>query len=82
VTQGRQTYRTSLPPDCGEFQIARVIIKPNEFNHKAGVPDHKSLVVSADVPHQAGEIEEQRYQHENDNADIAFLALDLPLPNK
>jgi hypothetical protein len=60
VTQGLQIYHSSQPPDCGEFQVARVIITPNDFVYKVGVLDRESLVVSADVPPHAGETDEQR----------------------
>jgi hypothetical protein len=50
--------------DCGEFQITRIIIMPNDFGHQVGarhrILDRESLVVSTDVPPQASETEEQR----------------------
>jgi hypothetical protein len=50
------------------FQIARTTISPNYPREELETLDREVLVVSADVPPQDGEIDEQRVERENANA--------------
>jgi hypothetical protein len=50
------------------FQIARKIISPNYPGEELETLDREILVVSADVPPQDGETDEQRQERENANA--------------
>jgi hypothetical protein len=59
TTHGRQISRASSP-DCGVFQIARTVISPKNQGDMYEAPDREVLVVSDDVPPQAGETDEQR----------------------
>jgi hypothetical protein len=42
------------------FQIARTVISPKNLGDMYEAPDREVLVVSDDVPPQAGETDEQR----------------------
>jgi hypothetical protein len=55
-------------PDRLAFQIARKTISPNYLGEEFETLDRKVLVVSADVPPQDGETDEQCVEHENANA--------------
>jgi hypothetical protein len=55
-------------PNRITFHITRTTISPNYPREVFEVSDHEFLLVSADVPPQAGEIDEKRIQRENDNA--------------
>lgn len=72
ATQGCQIHRTPRSLDCGEFQVTRVIITPNDYTHKVGpryeILDRESLVVSDNIPPQVGETKAQWQQREADNA--------------
>jgi hypothetical protein len=50
------------------FQVAHTTISPNYPGEEFETPDRQILVVSADVPPQDGETDEQRQERENDNA--------------
>jgi hypothetical protein len=50
------------------FQIARTTISPNYPGEELETPDREILVVSANVPPQDGETDEQRQERENTNA--------------
>jgi hypothetical protein len=47
------------------FQIIRTIMSPKNRCDASKAPDREILVVSEDVPPQAGEIDEQHQQLEN-----------------
>jgi hypothetical protein len=55
-------------PDRLAFQIARTTISSNYPGEELETLDHEVLVISADVPPQDGEIDEQRVERENANA--------------
>jgi hypothetical protein len=55
-------------PDRLAFQVARRTISPNYPGEKLETLDREILVVSADVPPQDGETDEQRQERENANA--------------
>jgi hypothetical protein len=55
-------------PDRLAFQIARTTISPNYPGEELETLDREILVVSADVPPQDGETDEQRQERENANA--------------
>jgi hypothetical protein len=57
--------------DCLAFQIARTTISSNYPEEEFENLDHEVLVVSADVPPQDRETDEQRAEHENANTDRA-----------
>jgi hypothetical protein len=63
----RQMNRKSSP-DHLAFQIVRTTISPNYPGEELKTLDHEVLVVSADVPPQDGETDEQRQERENANA--------------
>jgi hypothetical protein len=50
------------------FQVAHTTISPNYPREEFETPDRQILVVSADVPPQDGETDEQRQECENANA--------------
>jgi hypothetical protein len=50
------------------FQIARITISPNYPGEELETLDSEVLVVSAEVPPQDGETDEQRQERENANA--------------
>jgi hypothetical protein len=50
------------------YQIARTTISPNYSGEELETLDREVLVVSADVPPQDGETDEQRQERENANA--------------
>jgi hypothetical protein len=58
-------------PDCLAFQITCTIISPNYLGQEFETLDRKVLVVSADVPLQDREIDEQRVECDNANTDRA-----------
>jgi hypothetical protein len=62
----REPYQDRLA-----FQIARTTISPNYPEEELETLDHEVLVVSADVPPQDGETNEQHTQRENANTDKA-----------
>jgi hypothetical protein len=62
-----------LSPDRLAFQIARTTISPNYPGEEFETLDHEVLVVSADVPPQDGETDEQRVERENANTNRAAL---------
>jgi hypothetical protein len=49
------------------FQITRTTISPNYPGEEFETLDRQTLVISADVPPQDGETNEQRQEHENAN---------------
>jgi hypothetical protein len=55
-------------PDRLAFQIARTTISQNYPGEEFETLDHEVLVVSADVPPQDGESDEQRVERKNANA--------------
>jgi hypothetical protein len=55
-------------PDGLAFQVAHTTISPNYPGEEFETPDRQILVISADVPPQDGEIDEQRQEPENANA--------------
>jgi hypothetical protein len=55
-------------PNRLAFQITRTTISPNYLGEEFETLDREALVVSADVPPQDGETDEQRMEHENANA--------------
>jgi hypothetical protein len=63
----RQLNRESSP-DHLTFQIARTTISSNYPGEEFKTLDREILVVSADVPPQDGETDEQCQEHENANA--------------
>jgi hypothetical protein len=56
-------------PDCLAFQISRTSISPNYPGEELETLDREILVVSADVPPQDGETDEQHQECENANAE-------------
>jgi Mn-containing catalase len=50
------------------FQITRTTISPNYLGEELETLDREVLIVSADVPPQDGEIDEQHQERENANA--------------
>jgi hypothetical protein len=58
-------------PDLLAFQIARTTISLNYLGEEFETLYREVLVVSADVPPQDGETDEQRVERENTNADRA-----------
>jgi hypothetical protein len=63
----RQLNRETSP-DRLAFQIARTTISPNYLGEEFETLDREILVVSADVPPQDGETDEQCQERENANA--------------
>jgi hypothetical protein len=59
VAHRRQLNRETSP-NCLAFQIARTTISPNYQGEELETLDREILVVSADVPPQDGETDEQR----------------------
>jgi hypothetical protein len=55
-------------PDCLAFQVAHTTISPNYLREEFETLDRQILVVSADVPPQDGETDEQHQECENANA--------------
>jgi hypothetical protein len=55
-------------PDRLAFQVAHTTISPNYQGDELKTLDRQILVVSADVPPQDGETDEQRQERENANA--------------
>jgi hypothetical protein len=67
VAHRRQINRGPSPVRLA-FQIARTTISPNYPGEVFEILVHEVLVVSADVPPQDGETDEQRIERENANA--------------
>jgi hypothetical protein len=67
------TSKSNFVPDRLTFQIARTTISPNYPGEMFEISDRAVLVVSADVPPQAGEPDEQCIQRENANAARATI---------
>jgi hypothetical protein len=55
-------------PERLAFQVARTTISTNYPGEELETPDCQIFVVSADVPPQDGETDEQRQERENANA--------------
>jgi hypothetical protein len=55
-------------PDRLAFKVAHTTISPNYPGEDLETPDRQILVVSADIPPQDGETDEQRQECENANA--------------
>jgi hypothetical protein len=68
----RRRLNQELSPDRLAFQVARTTISPNYPGEEFETLDRQILVVSADVPPQDGETNEQRQEHENANASRAI----------
>jgi hypothetical protein len=68
VTHRRQINREPSP-DRLAFQIACTTISSNYLGEELETLDLEILVVSADIPLQDGETDEQRMERENANAD-------------
>jgi hypothetical protein len=64
----RRQMNREPSPDRLAFQIARTTISSNYLGEELETLDHEVLVISADVPPQDGEIDEQRVERENANA--------------
>jgi hypothetical protein len=67
----RQLDREPYPNRLA-FQIARTTISPNYPGEELKTLDREILVISADVPPQDGETNEQRQERENANASRAI----------
>jgi hypothetical protein len=63
----RHQLNRETSPDCLAFKIARTTISPNYPGEELETLDREILVVSADVPPQDGETDEQRQERENAN---------------
>jgi hypothetical protein len=61
----RRQINREQSPDHLAFQIARTTISPNYPGEGFEAPDREVLVVSAEVPPQDGETDEQRVEREN-----------------
>jgi hypothetical protein len=68
TTAHRRQLNRELSPDRLAFQIARTTISSNYPGEELETLDREILVVSADVPPQDGETDEQRQERENANA--------------
>jgi hypothetical protein len=55
-------------PDRLAFQVTHTTISPNYSGEELKTLDRQILVISADVPPQDGETDEQRQERENANA--------------
>jgi type II secretory pathway pseudopilin PulG len=55
-------------PNCLAFQVANTTISPNYPGEEFETLDRQILVISADVPPQDGETDEQQQERENTNA--------------
>jgi hypothetical protein len=64
----RRQPNREASPDCLAFQIARTTISQNYPGEELEALDREILVVSADIPPQDGETDEQRQERENANA--------------
>jgi hypothetical protein len=64
----RRQLNQESSPDRLAFQVAHTTISPNYPGEESETQDHQILVVSADVPPQDGETDEQRQESENANA--------------
>jgi hypothetical protein len=67
TTAHRRQNNREPSPDRLAFQIARTTISSNYPGEEFEAPDREVLVVSADVPPQDGETDEQRVERENAN---------------
>jgi hypothetical protein len=63
----RRRMNQESSPNCLAFQVAYTTISPNYPGEEFGTLDRQILVVSADVPLQDGETDEQRQELENSN---------------
>jgi hypothetical protein len=68
VAHSRHQLNQESSPDHLAFDIARTTISPNYPGEEFETLDREILVVSADVPPQDGETDEQCQEHENANA--------------
>jgi hypothetical protein len=68
TTAHRRQFNREPSPDRLAFQIACTTISPNYPGEVLDIPDREVPIVSADVPPQAGETDEQCIQRENANA--------------
>jgi hypothetical protein len=68
TTAHRRQLDRETCPDRLAFQIADTTISPNYTGEELETLDRDILVVSADVPPQYGETDEQRQERENANA--------------
>jgi hypothetical protein len=64
----RRRLNQESSPDRLAFQVADTTISPNCLGEEFKTLDGQILVVSADVPPQDGETDEQRQECENANA--------------
>jgi hypothetical protein len=74
-------------PDRLAFQVTHTTISPNYPGEEFETPDRQIFVVSADVPPQDGETDEQRQECENANAARAIrrqqeLAIAVPVASQ
>jgi hypothetical protein len=79
----RRHLNREQSPDHLAFQIARTTISPNYSGEEIETLDREILVISADVPPQDGETDEQRRERENANAARAVhrkQELTVPVP--
>jgi hypothetical protein len=67
TTAHRRRLNQESSPDRLAFQVAHTTISPNYLGEELETLDHQILVVSADVPPQDGETDEQRQEHKNAN---------------
>jgi hypothetical protein len=63
----RRHLNQEISPDRLMFQITHTTISPNYLGEELETLDREILVVSADVPPQDGETDEQRQERENAN---------------
>jgi hypothetical protein len=68
VAHRRRQLNQESSPDHLAFQITRTTISPNYPGEELKTLDREILVVSADVPPQDGETNEQHQERENANA--------------
>jgi hypothetical protein len=68
MTANHRQLNRETSPDRLTFQIACTTILPNYLGEELETLDREILVVSADIPPQYGETDEQRQEHENANA--------------
>jgi hypothetical protein len=68
TTAHRRQMNKESSPDRLTFQVAHTTNSPNYPGEEFETPDRQIFVVSADVPPQDGEIDEQRQERENANA--------------
>jgi hypothetical protein len=68
VAAHRRRLNQESSPDHLAFQVAHTTISPNYPGEEFENLDRQILAVSADVPSQDGETDEQRQERENANA--------------